>query len=85
MKRLFFCFGIALTLGFFSSCAQHDPDSPDTSGSAPYGADGANKTGIDTVATPQTNDANFPDMNSTGTDTSNRDAGNGRDTTTRRQ
>ncbi|HET7898482.1 MAG TPA: hypothetical protein VFL47_12440 [Flavisolibacter sp.] len=62
MKRLFLCFGFAATLLIAGSCAQHDPNSADTSGAAPYGSGGANKVGIDTVATPNDSAANFPDM-----------------------
>lgn len=33
MKRFFLCAGLALTMTFFTRCAQHDTKSPDTSGS----------------------------------------------------
>lgn len=45
MKRLFLTAGIAVTIGFFSSCAQHDTNSPDTAGSEPYNKPGV---GVDT-------------------------------------
>lgn len=73
MKRLFYSAGIVLTLSFFGSCAQHDPNSPDTSGAVPYGSsEGGNRVGVDTITTGLptgtgaaggTNSANAPNMN----------------------
>ena len=67
MKRLFYCAGIVLTLGFFGSCAQHDPTSPDTGGSVPYGeSQGVNRVGVDTVGAQPMGDTLAPNMNNDG-------------------
>lgn len=67
MKRLLYGTGIVLSLGFLGSCAQHDTESPDTSGAVPYGeASGRNTTGVDTFTNPYPNDT-LPNMNNDGT------------------
>jgi hypothetical protein len=63
MKRLFYGAGIVLSLSFLGSCAQHDPESPDTSGNVPYGESaGRNTTGVDTTNTQYAGDS-LPNMN----------------------
>ena len=63
MKRLLYGAGIILSLGFFGSCAQHDTESPDTSGAMPYGeTQGRNSTGVDTFETQYAGDS-VPNMN----------------------
>lgn len=63
MKRLLYGAGIFFSLTFFGSCAQHDPESPDTSGAVPYGeAAGRNTTGVDTTNTSYAGDS-IPNMN----------------------
>lgn len=76
MKRLFYSAGIVLALSFFGSCAQHDPNSPDTSGAVPYGeGEGRNRVGVDTVGTGVSGGTggaggtNAPNMNNDGTNT----------------
>ena len=93
MKRLFVCFGFATTLLLYAGCAQHDTNSPDTSGSAPYGAEGANKVGVDTVNNPQNQTENFPDeqkgtqnnMKESGAGGNSNGTGNRQDTIHRQQ
>ncbi|RYZ61797.1 MAG: hypothetical protein EOO14_04040 [Chitinophagaceae bacterium] len=46
MKRLLYGSALLLTISFFTSCAQHDPDSPDTSGAMPRNSPGV---GVDTI------------------------------------
>lgn len=63
MKRLLYGAGIVLSLGFLGSCAQHDTESPDTSGAMPYGESaGGNSTGVDTTVTQYAGDS-VPNMN----------------------
>lgn len=93
MKRLFLCLGLATTLLVYAGCAQHDPNSPDTAGSAPYNAEGPNKVGIDTISHPQDQEGNVPDMeNGTNNNMKQTDAagtgngtGNRKDTIHRQQ
>jgi hypothetical protein len=64
MKRLLYGAGIVLSLSFFGSCAQHDPESPDTAGSVPYGeATDRNSTGVDTKNMQGAGDSLPPNMN----------------------
>lgn len=46
MKRLLYGSALLMTISFFTGCAQHDPDSPDTSGAMPRNSPGV---GVDTV------------------------------------
>ncbi|NTS40517.1 hypothetical protein HRG84_06335 [Flavisolibacter sp. BT320] len=46
MKRLFYGSALLLSLSFATGCAQHDPDSPDTSGAMPRNSPGV---GVDTI------------------------------------
>jgi len=93
MKRLFVCFGFATALLFYTGCAQHDSNSPDTSGSAPYGTEGANKVGVDTVTDSQNQTENFPEtqngtqnnMKETGAGGNSNGTGNRQDTIHRQQ
>lgn len=62
MKRLFFAAGIAITFGLVS-CAQHDPKSPDTSGSQPYDQPGV---GVDTTRTAGPGGTGVPNSNNDG-------------------
>lgn len=63
MKRLFYGAGIVLSMSFMVGCAQHDPNSPDTAGSVPYGEEvGRNSTGVDTVPQPNGTEG-VPNMN----------------------
>jgi hypothetical protein len=48
MKRLLYSSALVFLISFFSSCAQHDPNSPDTSGAVPYDKPGV---GVDTTNT----------------------------------
>lgn len=67
MKRLFYAAGIVLSIGFLSSCAQHDPESPDTSGAVPYDeASGRNRVGVDTVSMNPSNINGDPNMSNDG-------------------
>jgi hypothetical protein len=65
MKRLLFCAALAVSVAFFESCAQHDPQSPDTSGNVPRTEPGA---GVDTSnATTQPNTGGAPNSSNDGT------------------
>ena len=64
MKRLFYSAGIIITLGLLGSCAQHDSQSPDTSGAAPYDQPGV---GVDTTNAGTTNAAGRPNASNDGT------------------
>ena len=46
MKRLLYGSALLMTMSFLASCAQHDPNSPDTSGAMPRNTPGV---GVDTV------------------------------------
>src|SRR5688572_4798380 len=46
MKRLLYGSALLLAMSFVTGCAQHDPDSPDTSGAMPRNTPGV---GVDTV------------------------------------
>lgn len=64
MKRMLFCIGLAVSLGFFSSCAQHDTKSPDTSGGESYNSPGV---GVDTSGVKTQNTGNNANMHNDGT------------------
>jgi hypothetical protein len=80
MKRLFFYAGFALTAAFFSSCAQHDAKSPDTSGGVPYNQPGV---GVDTTNAEATNNTSTPNNNNDGSN--NNQAVNTGDSNSRKQ
>lgn len=73
MKRLFYASAVLLTMSFFTSCAQHDPNSPDTSGAVPK--DNPN-VGVDTVSSQYGTGS----QNMTGSDTADGQGGNATDT-----
>lgn len=64
MKRLFLCAGLVLSLTILNSCAQHDPNSPDTSGNLPKDKPGA---GIDTSQVSTQNNGSNPNGSNDGT------------------
>ncbi|MDQ3276682.1 MAG: hypothetical protein M3Q06_00035 [Bacteroidota bacterium] len=59
MKRLFYCSVLAVTMSVFNSCAQHDPNSPDTSGAMPKNQPGV---GVDTTTMSTPNSTAAPNM-----------------------
>lgn len=65
MKRLFFSAALAAGMLVYTGCAQHDPNSPDTSGNAPKDQPGV---GVDTSsATTQPNTGGAPNSSNDGT------------------
>ena len=73
MKRLFYRSALFLAMSFFVGCAQHDPDSPDTSGAVPK--DNPN-VGVDTVSSQYgTGEQTMPT-----TDSANQQSGSSTDT-----
>ncbi|HEY1021382.1 MAG TPA: hypothetical protein VGE06_03680 [Flavisolibacter sp.] len=76
MKRLLYGSVLWMTIGLFTSCAQHDPNSPDTSGAMP--SDHPN-VGVDTVSSQYGTGM----QNMTTNDTTNGQAGNTTDTSGR--
>ena len=77
MKRLFYSVGVALMLGFFSSCAQHDTKSPDTSGGVPVNQPGA---GVDTTNAGTNNNTGAGGNNMSNDGTNNNQTTNTGDT-----
>ncbi|HEV7331388.1 MAG TPA: hypothetical protein VGN63_10145 [Flavisolibacter sp.] len=67
MKRLIYGSALLLTMGFISSCDQHDTSSPDTSGAMPYNNP---NVGVDTISVQ--NRTGSPNMSN---DNSNKDQG----------
>lgn len=82
MKRLFYCAGIALMLLGFSSCAQHDTSSPDTSGTVPVNQPGA---GVDTTNAGTMNGTGNSSTNSSNDGTNNNGSVNTGDSGTKKQ
>lgn len=73
MKRLFYGSALLLAMSVYVGCAQHDPNSPDTSGAVP--SDNPN-VGVDTVSSQYGTGS----QTTTTADSANQQGGNSIDT-----